>query len=232
MICITIDDEPLALDLLEVYINKVDFLELKGAFSDPFEASDFLQKNKIDLVFLDIQMPDITGIQWLKSIENPPIVIFTTAYSQYALEGFNLDVLDYLLKPFDFERFLKAVTKANDYFTLLQKPDNELVADNFIFVKADYQNVKINFDDILHIESMDDYCRIFLTSGKPVLTLMTLKKLVELLPSSQFMRVHRSYIIALNKIEKIVRQDILIGKKSIPIGKSFSNDFEKYLPKK
>ena len=177
-------------------------------------------------------MPDITGIQWLKSIENPPIVIFTTAYSQYALEGFNLDVLDYLLKPFDFERFLKAVTKANDYFTLLQKPDNELVADNFIFVKADYQNVKINFDDILHIESMDDYCRIFLTSGKPVLTLMTLKKLVELLPSSQFMRVHRSYIIALNKIEKIVRQDILIGKKSIPIGKSFSNDFEKYLPKK
>ncbi len=223
MICITLDDEPLALDLLEVYIQKVDFLELKGAFSNPFEASDFMQKNKIDLVFLDIQMPDITGIQWLKSIENPPIVIFTTAYSQYALEGFNLDVLDYLLKPFDFERFFKAATKANDYFLLLQKPDNEVVKDDFIFVKADYQNVKINFDEILHIESMDDYCRIFLTSGKPVLTLMALKNLVEMLPAAQFKRVHRSHIINLTKVEKMTKKTIFIGKKEIPIGERYKD---------
>ena len=221
MICITLDDEPLALDLLEVYINKVDFLELKGAFSDPFEASIFLQKNKIDLVFLDIQMPDITGIQWLKSIENPPIVIFTTAYSQYALEGFNLDVLDYLLKPFDFERFLKSANKANDYFNLLQKSDNEPIVDDFIFVKADYQNVKVNFDDILHIESMDDYCRIFLISGKSILTLMALKNMVEMLPTSQFKRVHRSHIVNLVKIEKTTKKSIFIGKKEIPIGERY-----------
>lgn len=224
MTCITIDDEPLALDLLETYIQKVSFLELKGAFSDPFEASDYLKNNAVDLVFLDIQMPDITGIQWLKTLSQPPIVIFTTAYSKYAVEGFNLDALDYLLKPFDFKRFLKAANKAHDYLQLLQNADNQIETHHF-FVKSEYQTIKIDFDTVLYIESMDDYCRIFLTNGKSILTLSSMKKMVEQLPTTLFCRVHRSYIIALSKIEKIVRKNIVIGKKEIPIGDSFSEVF-------
>ena len=227
MTCIIIDDEPLALDLLETYIEKVPFLELKGAFTDPFAASDFLKNTPVDLVFLDIQMPDITGIQWLKTIEQPPIVIFTTAYSKYAIEGFNLDALDYLLKPFDFKRFLKAATKAHDYYRLLQSvenQDNKIEIDHF-FVKADYQTVKVNFDDVLYIESMDDYCRIFLTTGKSILTLVSMKKMAEQLPPLLFCRVHRSYIVAFSKIEKTTRKSITIGKKEMPIGDSFSEAF-------
>lgn len=227
MTCIIIDDEPLALDLLETYISKIHFIELKGAFTDPFEAADFLKHTSIDLLFLDIQMPDITGIQWLKMIEKPPIVIFTTAYSKYAVEGFNLDALDYLLKPFEFKRFLKAAHKAYDYWQLLQKNDNQSneATPQYFYVKSDYQDVKINFEDILYIESMDDYCRIFLTHEKPVMTLGSMKKMMEILPTMLFCRVHRSYIVALPKIEKIVRKHILIGKKEIPIGESYSSVF-------
>jgi two-component system, LytTR family, response regulator LytT len=166
MTCIAIDDEPLALDLLDVYINKVDFLDLKGMYNDPFEASAFLQKNKIDLIFLDIQMPDITGIQWLKTIENPPMVIFTTAYSQYALDGFELDVVDYLLKPIEFERFQKATQKAFDYHQLLKGTDNQDITNKFLIVKADYKDVHIIYDEILYVESMEDYCRIFIKEKK------------------------------------------------------------------
>lgn len=230
MTCIIIDDEPLALDLLETYIPKVPFLELKGAFSNPFEASDYLKNNAVDLVFLDIQMPDITGIQWLKTLSQPPIVIFTTAYSKYAVEGFNLDVLDYLLKPFDFKRFLKAVNKAHDYLLLLQNVDNQAINNHF-FVKSEYQTIKIDFDTVLYIESMDDYCRIFLTNGKSILTLCSMKKMVEQLPPTLFCRVHRSYIIALSKIEKIVRKNVVISKKEIPIGDSFSEIFSAILNK-
>jgi DNA-binding LytR/AlgR family response regulator len=221
MTCIAIDDEPLAIDLLEVYINKVNFLDLKGTFNDPFKAGIFLQKNKIDLIFLDIQMPDITGIQWLKTIENPPMIIFTTAYSQYALDGFELDAIDYLLKPIDFERFQKATQKTFDYYKLLKNTDNQDITTKFLIVKADYKDVHIAYDEILYIESMEDYCRIFIKDRKTVTTRITMTKVAEILPVSMFQRVHRSYLIALDKIEKSTKHSVIINNVEIPIGKAF-----------
>jgi DNA-binding LytR/AlgR family response regulator len=219
--CITIDDEPLALELLEVYIEKVDYLDLKGAFTNPFEASDFLRKNEIDLVFLDIQMPDITGIQWLKTLEKPPMIIFTTAYSQYALEGFNLDVLDYLLKPIEFERFQKAAQKAFDYYKLIQSADSQTLENQFLVVKSDYKDVHIAYDEILYIEGMQDYCRIFIKDKKSVVTRITMSKIIELLPTQSFQRIHRSYIISLQKVEKSTKNSVFINDIAIPIGKMF-----------
>jgi DNA-binding LytR/AlgR family response regulator len=221
MTCITIDDEPLALELLEVYIENTSYLDLKGAFTNPFEASDFLQKNEIDLVFLDIQMPDITGIQWLKTLENPPMIIFTTAYSQYALEGFNLDVLDYLLKPIELERFQKATQKAYDYHALLQNSDNQNPENQTLIVKADYKDVHIPYDEILYIEGMQDYCRIFIKDKKSVITRLTMTKMSEMLPTTLFQRVHRSYIISLQKIEKSSKHSVFIHNVEIPTGKAF-----------
>jgi DNA-binding LytR/AlgR family response regulator len=219
--CITIDDEPLALELLEVYIEQVDFLNLKGAFTNPFEASDFLRQQEIDLIFLDIQMPDITGIQWLKTIENPPMIIFTTAYSQYAVEGFNLDVLDYLLKPIELERFQKATQKAFDYHKLLQNTDNQTIENQFLIVKADYKDVHIAYAEILYIEGMQDYCRIFVKDKKTVTTRLTMTKMTELLPTPMFQRVHRSYIISLQKIEKKTKNSVFINGSEVPIGKTY-----------
>ena len=228
--CIAIDDESLALDLIEDNIRKVPFLELVRRFKSGYEAMEFLQVEKIDLLFLDIQMPDISGIQFLKSLKNKPLVIFTTAYEKYALEGFELDVIDYLLKPFSFDRFLKAVNKARDYIHLKEKnisdeTGNPIKAQaGYIFVKADYKLVKINFNEILYIEGLKDYIKIF-TGGKPVLTLLSLKSLEEKLPSADFVRVHRSYIVAVNKIQFIQRSFIHIGDKEIP----FSDNYKEQL---
>ena len=224
--CIAIDDEALALDLIEDNIRKVPFLELVKRCKSAFEAMELLQNEKIDILFLDIQMPDITGIQFLKSLQNKPLVIFTTAYEKYALEGFELDVIDYLLKPFSFDRFLKAVTKARDYLHLKEAAtsqettnENKSTAD-FIFVKADYKLVKIDFNEILYIEGLKDYIKIY-TGGKPVLTLMSLKSLEEKLPPEDFVRVHRSYIVAVKKIQFIQRNFIHIGDKEIPISNNY-----------
>ena len=224
--CIAIDDEALALDLIEDNIRKVPFLELVKRCKSAFEAMEFLQNEKIDILFLDIQMPDITGIQFLKSLQNRPLVIFTTAYEKYALEGFELDVIDYLLKPFSFDRFLKAVTRARDYLHLKETAssqettnENKSTAD-FIFVKADYKLVKIDFNEILYIEGLKDYIKIY-TGGKPVLTLMSLKSLEEKLPSEDFVRVHRSYIVAVKKIQFIQRNFIHIGDKEIPVSDNY-----------
>ncbi len=225
MNCIVIDDEPLALELLEVYVDKIDFLTLKGVFNDPFEAGFFLEKNKIDLIFLDIQMPDITGTQWLKTIKKPPMIIFTTAYSQYALDGFELAAVDYLLKPIEFERFQKATQKAFDYYQLLQNTDNQHISNKFLIVKADYKDVHILHDEILYIESMEDYCRIFIKDKKTVTTRLTLTKMAKMLPVSKFQRVHRSYIIASEKVEKSTKNNVVINNVTIPIGKAYlSND--------
>ena len=222
--CIAIDDEALALDLIEDNIRKVPFLELVKRCKSAFEAMEFLQNEKIELLFLDIQMPDITGIQFLKSLQNRPLVIFTTAYEKYALEGFDLDVIDYLLKPFSFDRFLKAVTKARDYLHL-KEAATETTSDarptaDFIFVKADYKLVKIDFREILYIEGLKDYIKIY-CGGKPVLTLMSLKSLEEKLPPEDFVRVHRSYIVAVKKIQFIQRNFIHIGDKEIPISDNY-----------
>jgi DNA-binding LytR/AlgR family response regulator len=220
-----VDDEPLALDILEDFISKVPFMELAGRCENALDAAAMLNKDNINLLFLDIKMPDITGIQLLKSLKNPPVIIFTTAYSDYALEGYSLDVLDYLLKPISFERFLKAANKANDYLAQ-QAPTapNEPEAD-YIFVKTDYKIIKINFSDILFLEGLKDYIKIYTVNTKPILTLQSLKHFEAKLPTSKFIRIHRSYIISLQKIGSITKNRVVIGDKYLPISDSFKDPF-------
>lgn len=228
--CVAIDDEPLALVVLQDYIGKVPTLDLKRCFTDAFAALEFLKKEEVALLFLDIRMPQITGIQLLKSLPNPPLVIFTTAYSTYAVEGFNLDAVDFLLKPFEFDRFLKSVNKASEY---LNYKARSYVSENhgFIFVKADYQILKINTEDIRFIEGMDDYVKIF-TNEKMVLTNIPLKEILKKLPASKFVRVHRSYIVPLNRIESVRNKRIKIDDKIIPVGDSYADGFFKMLGEK
>jgi DNA-binding LytR/AlgR family response regulator len=230
--CIVIDDEPLALDLMEDFIGKVPFLNLVAKCKSAINAIELLQKEQIELIFLDIQMPDLTGIQFLKSLKHKPMVIFTTAYQQYALEGYELDVLDYLLKPFTFERFLKAVNKASEYQLLRNASGNS--ADDavsskpdFIFVKADYQSIRINLKDILYIEGLKDYIKIYLCDRpRPVLTLMTLKSMEDLLPESGFIRVHKSFIVPMARISSWTKSYVKIEEKEIPIGQSYLKTLE------
>ncbi len=230
MNCIAVDDEPLALDVVEDYIKKIDFLNLVKKCCKASEAIEILQKEKIDLMFLDIQMPGITGVQLVKSIKNIPPVIFTTAYSNYAVEGFELDAVDYLVKPFTFERFLKAAGKA---YSLYKLKDNTISTEenhdtkDFIFVKSEYKNIRLNFNDILYIEGLSDYIKIYLTGGKNILSLQSLKAFNEKLPSDNFLRIHRSYIISLNKINSIQKYRVFIGDKQISVGDSFKENFFK-----
>ena len=230
--CIAIDDENLALELIEDDIRKVPFLELVKTCRSGFEAMEVLQNEKIDLLFLDVQMPDISGIQFLKSLANKPLVIFTTAYEKYALEGFELDVIDYLLKPYSFERFLKAVNKAREYFSItgkvqsLEPEEAAQSASNYFFVKSDYKLVKIEIGEILYIESLKDYIKIY-TGDKPVLTLSSMKAIEERLPSSDFIRVHRGFIVNIGKIQYIQRNFITVENKEIPIGENYREAFLK-----
>lgn len=231
MNCIAVDDEPLALNLIEDFTKKIPFLTYVKSCKNAFEAIEIIQKEKIDLVFLDINMPDISGIELIKNIEHKPLVIFTTAYSEYAVQGFELSAVDYLVKPFLFERFFKAVNKAYELYNLKNKKTNSTTEINsytkdYIFVKADYSSVKIFLNDILYIEGLKDYVKIH-TKEKKILTLITMKKIEEKLPSSNFIRVHRSFIVALDKIESIQRNRIIINKNWIPVGDSFKIDFYK-----
>lgn len=220
--CIAIDDEPLALEVIKKYIAKIYFLELQGTFTDPVEARKMLESSPVDIVFLDIQMPDINGIEFSKTISTKnTAIIFTTAFSEYAVEGFNVDAIDYLLKPIEYDRFLKAVYKAKEYIEYL---NNQELNDGYIFVKSDYQMVKINLRDILYIEGLDDYIKIYLPQ-KSVLTLMTLKTITQKLPPKEFIRVHRSYIVPVSKIENVSKSRIRIANKEIPIGVSYSESF-------
>lgn len=236
--CIIIDDEPLALDLLEDDISKIPFLTLTHKFQSPFDAMPILKAGQVDLLFLDIQMPDITGLEFLKSLETKPLVIVTTAYDQYALEGYNLDVIDYLLKPIPFDRLLKAAGKAQDYFkarnlstqTNIQDPTGETYPD-YIFVKSGYEIVRVNIEDILFIEGLKDYVKIFVPPH-PILTLMNLKAIVDKLPPRKFIRVHRSYIVALDKIKAIRKNKIIIGDKEIPIGEHYKEAFYQLINEK
>ena len=226
--CIVIDDEPLAIELLKKYIAKIYFLELKGAFTDPYEAKKLLESTPVDMLFLDIQMPDINGIEFSKIITKEIAVIFTSAFSEYAVEGFNVDAIDYLLKPIEYDRFLKSVYKAKEYIDYI---NNQEIQEGYIFVKSDYQMVKINLKDILYIEGLDDYIKIHLPQ-KPVLTLMTLKTISQKLPPREFMRVHRSYIVPVSKIENVSKSKIKIAGKEIPIGVSYSESFFAAMDKK
>jgi DNA-binding LytR/AlgR family response regulator len=229
MRCIIIDDEPLAGKLVREYISRVSFLELAGTFTDAIEAKKLLEKEKIDLLFLDIQMPDINGLQFYDSLKDKPMVIFTTAFSEYAVEGFNVNAIDYLLKPFEYDRFLKSVYKAKEYAEFMRSQEVQMTS---IFVKSDYQLVKINLKDVLLIEGLDDYIRIHLPNNKTILTLMSLKAIAEKLPPQEFARIHRSYIVPLSKIEKVSSKKIEIAGKEIPVGISYADEFFKLIDKK
>ncbi|MDR3681518.1 MAG: LytTR family DNA-binding domain-containing protein [Flavipsychrobacter sp.] len=218
---IAIDDEPPALELLENFCHRTDFLILQKTFTRPAAALEYLSSNETDLLFLDIQMPSITGIDFAKTIKQNPPVIFTTAYSQYAVEGFNLNAVDYLLKPYTYDRFLQAAIKARHL--LEATPAKE----TFITVRSDYSLIKINTGDIRYIESLDNYLKIHLLSGKSVLVRMTLKSIAEQLPSNDFIRVHRSFIVPLAQVKNVRNKTIYIGDTEIPISVNYEADFMK-----
>ena len=230
--CLAVDDEILALDLLGDNIAKVPFLELVKSCGSAMEALDILRTGDIDLLFLDIQMPDISGIQLLRSLPQKPLVIMTTAFSNYATEGFDLDVIDYLLKPYSFERFMKAVNKAYEYLDLRERASAQpgtkkvMAAPGYLFVKADYRLYKIDLDDILYVEGLKDYVKI-VTPGKPILSQISMKALEEKLPAGEFIRVHRSYIIAFRKIGSIQKHQVTIAGKDIPVGEGYRDELFK-----
>ncbi|MEJ7780766.1 MAG: LytTR family DNA-binding domain-containing protein [Daejeonella sp.] len=233
--CLVVDDEPLALDILEDYISKVPFLSLVKTTTSAIEGLSLVQSDAIDLVFLDVQMPELTGIQFLKIINGKCDVILTTAYSQYALDGYDLDVVDYLLKPIAFDRFYKAAQKVlQNSGNGHQAPQEQIPASNshdFIFVKTEHKIQKIYVDDILYIEGLKDYISIF-TKTERIITLQNMKKMEESLPAKSFIRVHKSYIIAIGKIESIERSRIQIGEKIIPIGDTYREYFFKQIEDK
>ena len=228
--CLIVDDEELARNLVENYINRLPHLEVVGKCANPFEAMQALQEKKVDLMFLDIQMPDLTGVEFLRTLPQKPLVIFTTAYKEYAMEGYELDVVDYLLKPFRFERFLQAINKAGK----LLKPDNkedhstlpptagqpEENAKDYILVKSDFKVFRIFFKDILYIESMKEYVAYHTPAGR-TLSLGSLKRLEQELPTDTFMRVHKSYIVNKGKVAALEGNQVHLGKVKIPIGTSY-----------
>jgi two-component system, LytTR family, response regulator len=220
--CVAIDDEPLALELIKEYVSRIPALQLVYTFDDAISAAEYLRSAKIDLLFIDINMPDITGIDLVRSLPEKPMIIFTTAHKKFAHEGFELDATDYLLKPLNFERFSKAVNKAIDF----NKYKNSTVSEesNYLFVHAEYKLVKIALNDIEYIESLEDYIRIHLTKEKPVLTLLSLKKVLEKLPAEKFQRIHRSFIVPLAKVKSIQNRKVLLtSSKELPISDSYVN---------
>jgi DNA-binding LytR/AlgR family response regulator len=230
---IAIDDEPLALRLVSEYVNKTPFLELVAALDNPLDAIEFLSTQSVDLVLVDIQMPDLTGIEFVRSLESAPKVIFTTAYEKYALEGFKLNAIDYLLKPFSYEEFLKAVQKARKQTELEAGIPHSIEANNqFLFLKSEYKIRRINFNDILYIEGLKDYIKVYtIGEDKPVLSLSSMKALEQKLPEDKFMRVHRSFIVNLERIEVIERSRIVFGKTYIPVSDQYKDKFQEYLDK-
>jgi two-component system, LytTR family, response regulator LytT len=228
---IAIDDEPLALQLVEGYIRKTPFLQFCGTFENPISAIDFQENNPIDLIFLDIQMPDLLGTDFVRTLNRGPKIIFTTAFEKYAIEGFRLDAVDYLLKPFGYEEFLVAAQKARKLIELENRNLSGLESnDKFLFLKSEYKIIRINFNDILYIEGMKDYVKVFLKNEpKPVLSINSMKSLEAKLPESRFMRVHRSFIVNLERVEVIERSRIVFGKVYIPISDQYKEKFQGYL---
>jgi len=247
--CIAVDDEPLALGLVASFIEQTPFLNLVGRFPSAIEALKAIHAQKIDVVFLDIQMPDLNGIELARVIDNSkgnkPRIIFTTAYNQFALEGYRVDALDYLLKPFNYEEFLHAATKALTYSQLVEKSNatvappaaattvpEDRIEDEYLFLKVEYQLVRIALSDILYIEGLKDYVKVWLQSvEKPILSLTSLKALEEKLPAKRFMRVHRSFIVSLDKINSITRNALQINKVNITVGDQYKEAFNEFLSK-
>jgi two-component system, LytTR family, response regulator len=228
--CIAIDDEPLALDIIKDYTEKVPFLELQATFDNAMDSLEYLRKNSVDLLFLDIQMEELTGIQLLNILKEKPFVIFTTAYDRFAVKGFELDAIDYLLKPISFERFIKAVDKVYDRLErkneqpILKETVSHTLSEDYFFVKTEFHLEKLKFSDILYIEGMGDYLMIH-TSAKKIMTLHSFKKAEDILPEGNFCRVHKSYLVALDKIESIERNRIKIGSTLIPISETYRKIF-------
>ena len=228
--CIAIDDEKLVRDLLEDNIRQLPFLELIKTCKNALEAYEVLQTEQVDLIFLDIQMPGLSGLQFLQTLQHPPMVILVTAYEQYALEGFNQQVVDYLLKPFSFERFLKACNRANELFRLQNNQNEETNEIQDFFVNVEYTLVKIVVADIEYIEGLKDYIKIHLsTSDKPVLTRMTMKAMEEKLPANSFVRTHKSFLVVVQKITAVKRDFVCIGNKEIPVSEFYKENLRSRL---
>ncbi|MEH6407036.1 MAG: LytTR family DNA-binding domain-containing protein [Leeuwenhoekiella sp.] len=231
--CLIVDDEPIALNLMKSYVDKTPYLELKGICHSALEALRQINNGHVDLIFMDIQMPDLTGIEFSKTLPTSTRVIFTTAFDKYALEGYKVDAIDYLLKPFSYTEFLLASNKALSWFTLLKNNESNTLQNpekKFIFIKSEYKQLKIELNQILYFEGLKDYIKIFLKdTPKAILTLSSLKAMQQELPSSKFMRVHRSYIVALDKIDEIERSQIIINAKRITVSENYREDFLKYI---
>lgn len=234
--CIAIDDEPIALGIVVSYIKKIPYLELLAEFDNPIDASEYIQKHKVQLIFLDINMPDLSGVEFARTLDKSSKVIFTTAHDKYAVEGFQLHALDYLLKPISYAVFANSVKHAKEYFDLLESKQAELPVntdDNYLFVKADYQIHRIEFSDILYFEGLKDYVKLYIEGSlKSIVFHSTMKSLEEKLPLDKFMRVHRSFIVSLNKIKTIERDRIIFGDKRIPISKQYKSGFDEFVKKK
>ena len=223
--CVTIDDEPLARECIANYVREIDFLQLVGTGNNPVELTRLLHEQQVDLVFLDIQMPVMNGIEFLKMTQRPPMVIITTAFPNYALEGFQLDVMDYLVKPITFNRFFKAVSKAKDYYHLLEKSTQqttvkEQTAKDYFFIKCDYKYERIYFDEILFAEAMQNYVTIY-TAKRKYITLLSMKNVEENLDKDAFIRIHKSFVVAASKIEAIENNEIIIQHHRIPISRNY-----------
>jgi len=217
--CIIIDDEPLARKGLKEYVTDVDFLNLIGEFDNPLKAAELISRGEVQLLFLDIQMPKITGLDFFKTLQNAPPVIFTTAYPQYALEGFEVNALDYLVKPVSFDRFFKAVLKAKEFYEVRDTNRKETESSDYFFIKADNKLVKILFDEVLYVEALQNYVTIH-TATRKYLTYLTFKSVEDYLPADKFLKVHKSYIVAASKIDSIEGNDIRIGQQHIPISRN------------
>lgn len=225
--CAIIDDEPLAAGLLKSYAEKTPFLNLVGTYGSAIEAMKEIRNYPVDLLYLDIQMPELSGIEFAKILPKDTKVIFTTAFQQYAIEGYKVSALDYLMKPVSYEDFLKASNKALEWFSITQKQQT-YAADRFMYVKSDYKLVRVALDDILYIEGLKDYIRIYLQDGTKIMSLMNMKKLEDYLPRPEFLRTHRSYIVHMSKAEAIERFRIVFGDQYLPISDSYKEDVQQY----
>ena len=228
--CIAIDDEPLALQKMELYIEKTPFLKLLGLFESALEALDFLNTNPVDLMFVDIQMPNLNGVDFVKTLSGGPKVIFTTAFSEYAIDGFQVDALDYILKPLDYPTFLKSVNKAKNHFDLLVQPQEKVEEnDQYLFIKSEYKMVKVDINKIEFIEAMGGYLKFHIENSKTIMSLLSMKSMEGKLPSTKFMRVHRSYLVNLQKIAIVERGQIIFDKVRISVSEQYKEKFQAFL---
>lgn len=228
---IAIDDEPIALEVIKTLAEHVVFIQMDGFFTNSFKAMEYLQKNKVDLIFLDIKMPNISGIDFLKAIPNPPMAIFTTAYSEHAVQSFELDAIDYLLKPFSLPRFLKACNKAHGQYELRRQANEVPATGQSIFIKSGYEQVRVNVDDILYAESVGNYVQ-FVTTDKNIVSRLTMGEAEALLPAAAFIRIHRSYLAAKKQITKIDKRTVWIKTKELAVGDAYIREIDQFINNK